>query len=305
MNIETIKKKYPTGTRLLCNEMHDYHAVPSGTKGTVLFVDDIGTIHVKWDNGSTLGLICEEDSFTIIGKNIPYSLKDVNISLNLPYVQKEVLQPVATHIETAIELSKEDLLYIMNNPMIDNEIITNYIDEMYIDYGINHSILLYSNDYPDGIAVESEGYNYLRYQAYVPNARELVLEKQVHKYEDSVKEKSIKVLVVEPHMPPYEAIIPNELESLQSMVRGYIEVVPLSNSACIICNENGKLEGLEPNRRLYGDVLVGRFIIVGDDGGEHFVSISREDIQKYTHQFQDVEMISSNEINEKFEFYPY
>lgn len=305
MNIETIKKKYPTGTRLLCNEMHDYHAVPSGTKGTVLFVDDIGTIHVKWDNGSTLGLIYEEDSFVIIDKKYFYSTKDVNIDVNLSYVRKEVLHPSSTHIEKAIELSKEDLLYIMNNPMIDNEIIINHIENMYIESGITHSILLYSNDYPDGIAVESEGYNYPRYQAFVTNARELVMQNQIHKFEDSIKEMNIKVLVVEPHMSPYEAIIPNELESLQAMVHGSIEVVPLSNSACIICNEDGKFEGLEPNRRLYNDVLVGRFIIVGNDGGEHFSSISREDIQKYTAKFHDIEIISPNEVKTSFEFYTY
>lgn len=32
-----------------------------GLKGTILFADDAGTIHVKWDNGSTLGLIPGED----------------------------------------------------------------------------------------------------------------------------------------------------------------------------------------------------------------------------------------------------
>jgi hypothetical protein len=43
--------------------MEDAQAVPSGTKGTVICVDDMGTIHMKWDNGRSLGLIPEEDSF--------------------------------------------------------------------------------------------------------------------------------------------------------------------------------------------------------------------------------------------------
>ena len=33
-----------------------YTKIPEGTKGTVLVVDDTGTIHVKWDNGSSLGI---------------------------------------------------------------------------------------------------------------------------------------------------------------------------------------------------------------------------------------------------------
>ena len=46
--------------------MDDIQAPPSGTFGTVLGIDDIGMILVKWDNGSTLSLIPEEDKFKII-----------------------------------------------------------------------------------------------------------------------------------------------------------------------------------------------------------------------------------------------
>ena len=41
--------------------MDDVQAPPLGTKGTVVAVDDIGTIHVKWDNGSSLGIVLGED----------------------------------------------------------------------------------------------------------------------------------------------------------------------------------------------------------------------------------------------------
>lgn len=55
---------YPKGTRVECVSMDDpFSPVPPGTKGTVTCVDDIGTIHVDWDNGSTLGLVCGKDSF--------------------------------------------------------------------------------------------------------------------------------------------------------------------------------------------------------------------------------------------------
>lgn len=62
--VERTKALYPAGTRieLLC--MRDSYApVPPGTKGTVLRVDDIGTIHMNWDNGRTLGIVPGEDSF--------------------------------------------------------------------------------------------------------------------------------------------------------------------------------------------------------------------------------------------------
>jgi hypothetical protein len=65
-NTKLLKEKYPEGTkiRLIC--MDDFQAVPSGTVGTVRKVDDMGTIHVLWDNGSTLGVIEGVDSFKVV-----------------------------------------------------------------------------------------------------------------------------------------------------------------------------------------------------------------------------------------------
>lgn len=61
---ESLRKMYPKGTRVECLSMMDPFApVPSGTRGTVFHVDDMATIHVQWDNGSSLGLVRGEDSF--------------------------------------------------------------------------------------------------------------------------------------------------------------------------------------------------------------------------------------------------
>ena len=64
--VEMLRKKYPAGTVLELVSMDDAQAPEPGTKGKVIYVDDIGTIHVQWDNGSSLGLIYGEDSFKII-----------------------------------------------------------------------------------------------------------------------------------------------------------------------------------------------------------------------------------------------
>ena len=62
--INYLQDHYPPGTSSELEEMKDpYDPVPSGTKGTVLGVDDAGTIEVAWDNGRSLGLIPGEDSF--------------------------------------------------------------------------------------------------------------------------------------------------------------------------------------------------------------------------------------------------
>ena len=58
------KEAYPHGTRLILLSMNDqHHPVESGTRGTVEQVDDMGTIHMKWDNGRGLGLVPGEDEF--------------------------------------------------------------------------------------------------------------------------------------------------------------------------------------------------------------------------------------------------
>lgn len=49
------KEKYKRGDRVKLVKMDDIQAPPVGTQGTVRFVDDIGTVHVSWDNGSSLG----------------------------------------------------------------------------------------------------------------------------------------------------------------------------------------------------------------------------------------------------------
>ncbi len=66
--IRQIKAEYPTGTRIQLDHMDDpYSPVPDGTKGTVSFVDDMGTLHMIWDNGRTLGVCPEVDDFHKIG----------------------------------------------------------------------------------------------------------------------------------------------------------------------------------------------------------------------------------------------
>lgn len=65
--VELLRHLYPKGCRVRCDYMEDFQAVPSGTLGTVDHVDDIGTIHVRWDTGSSLGLIYGEDEFTRVG----------------------------------------------------------------------------------------------------------------------------------------------------------------------------------------------------------------------------------------------
>ena len=61
---ESTKKLYPPGTRIeLINMKDPYAPVPSGKRGTVKFVDSMGTIFPEWDNNRTIGIVPGEDSF--------------------------------------------------------------------------------------------------------------------------------------------------------------------------------------------------------------------------------------------------
>lgn len=60
--LKAIRDQFPVGSRVKLVWMDDPQAPPPGTLGTVAVVDDIGTIHVDWDNGSGLGVTYGEDS---------------------------------------------------------------------------------------------------------------------------------------------------------------------------------------------------------------------------------------------------
>ena len=106
----------------------------------------------------------------------------------------------------------------------------------------------------------------------------------------------IKVLVVEPMKAPYEKEIKHDLETLQKEVGGYIEAVyPFEDEVGIICNEEGKLIGLHPNRALYDDdgkicdVVAGTFLVVGL-GGDDFTSLTDEQIEKFSEMYRSPEV---------------
>lgn len=59
--VDKLRERFPKGARVELEWMEDFQAPPIGTRGTVMGVDDIGTIHVRWDNGSGLGVVYGED----------------------------------------------------------------------------------------------------------------------------------------------------------------------------------------------------------------------------------------------------
>lgn len=86
-----------------------------------------------------------------------------------------------------------------------------------------------------------------------------------------MKQKEIRVLMVEPGKHPRVTVLQDDLDSLQKAVsigadyQGLIEIIRIGNGDCILCNEEGKLIGLDGNRRIGNDIIVGVFYIMSEN----------------------------------------
>lgn len=74
--------------------------------------------------------------------------------------------------------------------------------------------------------------------------------------QDASKPKTIKVVLAEPGKLARQAEIPASLEGMQATVKGSIEAFyPFEEEVCIVCNEEGKINGMPLNRAVYMDVV--------------------------------------------------
>lgn len=97
----------------------------------------------------------------------------------------------------------------------------------------------------------------------------------------------MRVVIVEPGKVPYEKEIDSGLQSMQEVVGGLIQAVyPFEEPVALICNDEGKLQGLPYNRALRDpetweiyDAVAGTFFLCGAPAdSEDFTSLSDEQI---------------------------
>ena len=110
-----------------------------------------------------------------------------------------------------------------------------------------------------------------------------------------LREDTITVVMLEPGRVARTAEIGTSLEDLQETVGGFIETYyPFEEEVCIVCNDEGKLNGMSPCRAVYDqegrimDIVFGPCFIC-DCSGENFGSLSQDQIRRYTEQFRNPE----------------
>ncbi len=119
-----------------------------------------------------------------------------------------------------------------------------------------------------------------------------------------MKEKEITVVKVEPMKEPVIATLTNDLDHLQKAVsigadyQGLIEFVYLEENVSILCNEEGKLIGLPPNRRFYDDILCGVFYVVAEDDEGNLISLTPAQQDSYLRKFAVPDVIKVSEVGD-------
>ena len=117
-----------------------------------------------------------------------------------------------------------------------------------------------------------------------------------------MKETKIKALKIEPGLHPYVVELSTDLDSLQKAVsigapdQGLIEFVYLGDNVSVLCNEEGKLIGLEPNRRLGDDILCGVFYVVAENEDGELMSLTPAQKEHYSQMFWEPDVIDQAEI---------
>lgn len=114
-----------------------------------------------------------------------------------------------------------------------------------------------------------------------------------------IEKDKIKVLIIKPKEHPVVEEIENTLDSLKNIVSGHIEAFQIEDAVGIV-NGAGKILALEGNRRYGNDILTGNIIITGSDEEGEFISLTNEQIRRFSELFYEPMEIPQEEINHQF-----
>lgn len=96
--IRNLREHYPAGARVELLEMRDEQAPPIRTKGTVRYVDDIGSIGVNWDNGSSLSVAFGADRCRLLVQEFTQTVRDQILKIRESGKSNMLLVPAVQRI---------------------------------------------------------------------------------------------------------------------------------------------------------------------------------------------------------------
>ena len=100
-------------------------------------------------------------------------MNEEKLTINVPYLERkaETFNTEACIVEKAIPVSNYRFRQMKSCPMREYKELSDNLDSMFSENGEYHCLLIYDKEQGDGLLVESEGYEYLRYAQYVPQAK--------------------------------------------------------------------------------------------------------------------------------------
>ncbi|CDW99997.1 DUF3846 domain protein [Desulfitobacterium hafniense] len=110
-----------------------------------------------------------------------------------------------------------------------------------------------------------------------------------------MSENMLCILKIEPGQAPQVKEIQNDLASLQAEVGGWIECISFPNGCVAVCNEEGKLNGMPPNRRLGADIICGPFFVCDTTREGNFASLSKSKVAEYSQLFKEIPEFTGQE----------
>ncbi len=177
----------------------------------------------------------------------------------------------------------------------DGEVAAGSLEEVFALFNIAHpegyqGRSMAVSDVAEVVETGKSRFYFCDYNAFVPIDFD-----PAETQEFTPQNRTIQVVLVEPGKLARAAEVGSDLRSLQTAVNGYIEAIyPFEEEVCIVCNEEGKLNGLPLNRavRIGGevtDIIAGTFIVC-DCSGENFGSLTPEQQARYLEMFRKPEL---------------
>lgn len=171
--LKALRERYPVGTRILLIHMDDpYTSLVPGDTGTITGCDDLSTLQMIWDSGSTLGIIPSVDKFEKLEERLECPtgkavfVRKVARLKDLKEAVRGGGKPEPFIIEKQVELEAAEYKAFSENLLSDYDFINENLELMYKDKnGVYHCLLVQAEGGGDGILTESEGFAYSRYTA--------------------------------------------------------------------------------------------------------------------------------------------